>query len=56
MNPTQIHALTTWIKVVATMLFLAGALASLFLWDWRYVVGGVGVAIVSGVLIESLKP
>jgi hypothetical protein len=34
-----------WFLIVAAVALVAGALASLFLWDWRYVVGGVVGAI-----------
>jgi fatty acid desaturase len=55
MNPRQREILVIWIKMVTTVVAVAGFLAALFLWDWRYAVGAVVVIVGVGVLIEEIE-
>lgn len=55
MNPRQLNTLIIWIKVIAMLVAIAGFLASLFLWDWRYAVGAVIVIVGAGVLMGEVE-
>jgi hypothetical protein len=46
---------TDWFLIIAALALFLGGVASLFLWDWRYIAGGVIGAVCSAIAKAAVE-